>query len=70
MDFVFAALVEAATDGWFTPREAFAEARGIVAYQRQRGYVAIVTHKLRNDVSVLEGSGGNVAVLRAQTARC
>ena len=23
----------------------------------------IVTHKLRNDISVLEGSGGNIAVL-------
>src|SRR6478735_2578671 len=54
----------AATNGWLTPREAFAEARGLVSVIKDSAAVApIVTHKLRNNVSVLEGSGGNVAVL-------
>ena len=53
-----------ATAGWLTPREAFAEARGIVSLIKDSAAVSpIVTHKLRNNISVLEGSGGNVAVL-------
>ena len=52
-----------ATNGWLTPREAFAEARGIVSLIKDSAATSpIVTHKLRNNVSVLEGSGGNVAV--------
>ena len=47
-----------------TPREAFAEARGIVSLIKDSAAVSpIVTYKLRNDISVLEGSGGNIAVL-------
>ena len=54
----------AAAGGWLTPREAFAEARGIVSLIKDSAAVSpIVTHKLRNNISVLEGSGGNVAVL-------
>jgi glyoxylase-like metal-dependent hydrolase (beta-lactamase superfamily II) len=54
----------AATGGWLTPRQAFAEARGLVSLIKDSAAVSpIVTHKLRNDISVLEGSGGNVAVL-------
>ena len=54
----------AVTGRWLTPREAFAEARGLVSVIKDSAAVApIVTHKLRNNVSVLEGSGGNVAVL-------
>ena len=54
----------AATDGWLTPREAFAEARGLVSLIKDSAAVSpIVTHRLRNNVSVLEGSGGNIAVL-------
>jgi glyoxylase-like metal-dependent hydrolase (beta-lactamase superfamily II) len=54
----------AATAGWLTPREAFAEARGLVSLIKDSAAVSpIVTHKLRNNVSVLEGSGGNIAVL-------
>jgi glyoxylase-like metal-dependent hydrolase (beta-lactamase superfamily II) len=50
--------------GWLAPREAFAEARGIVSLIKDSAAVSpIVTHKLRNDISVLEGSGGNIAVL-------
>ncbi|SHL24980.1 Glyoxylase, beta-lactamase superfamily II [Bradyrhizobium lablabi] len=54
----------AATGGWLTPPEAFAEARGLVSLIKDSAAVSpIVTYKLRNNISVLEGSGGNVAVL-------
>jgi glyoxylase-like metal-dependent hydrolase (beta-lactamase superfamily II) len=54
----------AATGGWLTPREAFAEARGLVSLIKDSAAVSpIVTHKLRNNISVFEGSGGNIAVL-------
>jgi glyoxylase-like metal-dependent hydrolase (beta-lactamase superfamily II) len=54
----------AAADGWLTPRHAFAEARGIVSLIKDSAAVSpIVTHRLRNNISVLEGSGGNIAVL-------
>jgi glyoxylase-like metal-dependent hydrolase (beta-lactamase superfamily II) len=54
----------ATKDGWLTPRQAFAEARGIVSLIKDSAAVSpIVTHRLRNNISVLEGSGGNVAVL-------
>jgi glyoxylase-like metal-dependent hydrolase (beta-lactamase superfamily II) len=53
-----------ATGGWLTPRQAFAEARGIVSLIKDSAAIApILTHKLRNNISVLEGSGGNIAVL-------
>ena len=54
----------AATNGWLTPSEAFAEARGLVSLIKDSAAVSpIVTYKLRNGVSALEGSGGNIAVL-------
>src|ERR1700733_12117133 len=54
----------AATGGWLTPREAFAEARGLVSLIKDSAAVSpIVVHQLRNNISVFEGSGGNVAVL-------
>jgi glyoxylase-like metal-dependent hydrolase (beta-lactamase superfamily II) len=54
----------AAAGGCLTPREAFAEARGLVSLIKDSAAVSpIVTHKLRNNISVFEGSGGNVAVL-------
>jgi glyoxylase-like metal-dependent hydrolase (beta-lactamase superfamily II) len=54
----------AATGTWLTPRQAFAEARGLVSLIKDSAATApIVTYKLRNNISVLEGSGGNVAVL-------
>jgi glyoxylase-like metal-dependent hydrolase (beta-lactamase superfamily II) len=54
----------AATDGWLTPRQAFAEARGLVSLIKDSAASSpVVTHKLRNNISVLEGSGGNIAVL-------
>jgi alkyl sulfatase BDS1-like metallo-beta-lactamase superfamily hydrolase len=54
----------AAKGGWLTPREAFAEARGLVSLIKDSAAASpITTYKLRNKISVLEGSGGNVAVL-------
>jgi glyoxylase-like metal-dependent hydrolase (beta-lactamase superfamily II) len=54
----------AASLGWLTPREAFAEARGIVSLIKDSAATSpVTTHKLRGNISVLEGSGGNIAVL-------
>jgi glyoxylase-like metal-dependent hydrolase (beta-lactamase superfamily II) len=54
----------AVSNGWLTPREAFAEARGLVSLIKDSATASpIVTHRLRNNISVLEGSGGNIAVL-------
>ena len=53
-----------ATDGWLTPRQAFAEARGLVTLINDAAASSPVTpYNLRGNVSVLEGSGGNIAVL-------
>ena len=54
----------AATGGWLSPRAAYAEARGLVSLIKDSAAKSpIATHTLRNNISVLEGSGGNVAVL-------
>ena len=54
----------AATTGWLSPREAYAEARGLVSLIKDSAATSpITTYKLRNNISVLEGSGGNIAVL-------
>jgi glyoxylase-like metal-dependent hydrolase (beta-lactamase superfamily II) len=54
----------AAAGGWLTPSEALAEARGLVSVIKDSAAASpIITHELRNNISVLEGSGGNVAVL-------
>jgi len=54
----------AATADWLIPRQAFAEARGIVSLIKDSAATApVVAHKLRSNISVLEGSGGNIAVL-------
>ena len=53
-----------AAGGWLTPRQAFAEARNIVDLIRDDAARApIKVHELRDNVSILEGSGGNIAVL-------
>jgi glyoxylase-like metal-dependent hydrolase (beta-lactamase superfamily II) len=53
-----------ATNSWLTPSEAFAEARGLVSVIKDSAAVSpIVTHTLRNNISALEGSGGNIVVL-------
>lgn len=50
--------------GWLTPREVFAKANGIVDMIKESAATAPITiHKLRGNVSMLEGSGGNIAVL-------
>ena len=50
--------------GWMTPRQAYAEAQNIVDLIRADAAKATIkVHKLRGGVNVLEGSGGNVAVL-------
>jgi glyoxylase-like metal-dependent hydrolase (beta-lactamase superfamily II) len=54
----------AATGGWLTPRQAFAQALGIVELIKSEAARApIAVHRLRGNVAVLEGSGGNIAVL-------
>jgi glyoxylase-like metal-dependent hydrolase (beta-lactamase superfamily II) len=54
----------AATGGWLTPGQTFAKANGIVGMIRADAATApIKVHKLRGDVAILEGSGGNIAVL-------
>lgn len=50
--------------GWLTPREAFAKARNIVdAIRADAAAAPITVHRLRASLHVLEGSGGNIAVL-------
>ena len=54
----------AAAGAWPTPRQAFAEARGLVSLIKDSAAASpIVTHRLRDNITVLEGSGGTVAVL-------
>ena len=53
-----------ATGGRLSPSQAYAEARNIVDLIRDDAAKApIKMHSLRRDVSILEGSGGNIAVL-------
>src|SRR3712207_2547723 len=54
----------AATGGWLSPSQVFAQSRNIVDGIRAAAAEApIKVHRLRANVSVLEGSGGNIAVL-------
>lgn len=49
---------------WLTPRQAFAEARNVVdGFRADAAKAEIHVHRLRGNVNVLEGSGGNIAVL-------
>jgi glyoxylase-like metal-dependent hydrolase (beta-lactamase superfamily II) len=53
----------AATGGWLSPRQAYAEARGLVTLIKDSAATSpITTHQLRNNIGVLDGSGGNIAV--------
>ena len=53
-----------AAGAWLTPCQAFAEALGIVQrIQAAAATTPIAIHKLRGGLAVLEGSGGNIAVL-------
>ena len=59
-----AAATLTATNGWLSKREAYALSRNIVDLIRDHAAKASITvHKLRDGVSILEGSGGNIAVL-------
>jgi glyoxylase-like metal-dependent hydrolase (beta-lactamase superfamily II) len=54
----------AATGGWLSPRQSFAKAQGIVEMIRaDAAKASIKTYKLRDNVAILEGSGGNMGVL-------
>jgi glyoxylase-like metal-dependent hydrolase (beta-lactamase superfamily II) len=60
----------AAGGGWLTPRQAFAEAQGIVELIRSEAAKApIAVHRLRGNVAALEGSGGNIAVLSGRDGK-
>ncbi len=64
-----AAATFAAAGGRSTPRQAFAEARGIVETSKASEAVPpIVTPSRRGGVSVLEGSCGDIEVLTARSA--
>ncbi|MBL6081984.1 MBL fold metallo-hydrolase [Belnapia sp. T18] len=59
-----------AAGGALTPRQAFAEAQGIVDQIRSAAAAApIAIHHLRGGVAVLEGSGGNVAVFAGRDGK-
>ncbi len=60
-----------ATSGkWLSPSEVYARSRNIVDNIRTAAASApIRVHVLRNNVSVLEGSGGNIAVLSGQDGK-
>lgn len=60
----------AATGGWLSPRHAFAEARNIVdGFRDEAARARITVHKLRGDVNVLEGSGGNIGLMTGSDGR-
>ena len=57
----------AATGAWLTPSQAFAEAQNLVdVFRDAAAKTQITVHRLRGSVSILEGSGGNIAVLSGQ----
>lgn len=59
-----------AAGAWLTPRQAYAEALGIVeGIQAAAMTTPITLHRLRGDIAVLEGSGGNVAVLNGRNGK-
>lgn len=65
-----AARTAALTGVFLTPRQAFAEARGIVTVIKDSAAVTpIAVHKLRGNITVLEGSGGNVGVLNGRDGK-
>jgi glyoxylase-like metal-dependent hydrolase (beta-lactamase superfamily II) len=65
-----AATTFAATGVALTPAQVYAEARGIVDTIKAAAATApIVVHPLRGGISVLEGSGGNIAVLTGRDGK-
>ncbi|CCB63367.1 putative cyclase/dehydrase [Hyphomicrobium sp. MC1] len=56
--------------GWLSPREAFAASRSLVDLIRDSAAkTPISTYKLRGNVAVFEGSGGNIAFLHGQDGK-
>jgi glyoxylase-like metal-dependent hydrolase (beta-lactamase superfamily II) len=56
--------------GWLTPREAFAASLNLVDLIRDSAArTPITTYKLHGDISILEGSGGNIAILTGQDGK-
>lgn len=54
----------AANGSWLSPAQAFAEGRKLVDQIRNAAAtMPLRLHKLRGDVTIIEGSGGNIAVL-------
>ena len=59
-----------AGSAWLTPRQAYAEALGIVERIKSAASTTPITiHRLRGGIAVLEGSGGNVAVLSGRDGK-
>src|SRR5271166_1320597 len=62
--------LSAATGGRLSPRQAYAEALGIVQLiQAEAATTPIAVHRLRGNIAVLEGSGGNIAVLTGRDGK-
>jgi glyoxylase-like metal-dependent hydrolase (beta-lactamase superfamily II) len=56
--------------GWLKPADAFAESRNIVDTIRDAAAtMPLEVHKLRGNVTVIEGSGGNIAVLTGEEGK-
>ncbi|GEC41705.1 glyoxylase-like metal-dependent hydrolase (beta-lactamase superfamily II) [Sinorhizobium meliloti] len=65
-----AASTFAVSGGWLSPRQAFAKAQGIVDMIRDEAAKApIKVHEVRAGVAILEGSGGNIAVLTGEDGK-
>lgn len=67
----FLALTAAATAAYSLPRRLFAAAAEspVHAFRSAAATAKITTHKLRGNVSTLEGSGGNIAVLTGRDGK-
>ena len=59
----FLALTALATAACSLPRRLFAAESAVNTFRTAAATAKITTHKLRGNVSMLEGSGGNIAVL-------
>jgi glyoxylase-like metal-dependent hydrolase (beta-lactamase superfamily II) len=65
-----AATTIAATGGWLSPREAYSASRNLVDLIRDSAAKTPITvHTLRGNVSIFEGSGGNIAVLNGNDGK-
>src|SRR6266480_400262 len=67
----FLALTAVATAAYSLPRRLFAAAAEspVNAFRSSAATAKITTHKLRGNVSMLEGSGGNIAVLTGRDGK-